>query len=269
MGINVSKSQQENINNSYYGVTNVANQTCLANVSNSLSDVTLILNGDFGDVSIVQSAEADVNCIMDSNIDLIAQTLIDQAQDNLAKTGVGILPITPLGFNISVSSQTNATDLGIELKNNIYQICSSTVENRIDNVLINIVGSADSVTVGQSGNANSECVLTNLAKLDAQTQVNQSNQNTSGGRTSLLTVAIVFIIAVAIIIALVVILRVLLGGRKKGKGGEAEDICESLTGEAKATCEIKRDAAPKVETAGTKDAGISVDQLSQLLKLVS
>jgi len=272
MGISASRTRINQTSSNIVKLTNKADQTCIVSSSKNISDITLTFeNADIGNISFVQASVVDANCVFQSNIQLISEGLFEQIQQVKNASTVGILPINPLGFDLDLTTINTSQDMEVALTNNIYQICNFNVEDNIENVTINAVGSSiDNISFQQAGNLQGECILTNLAKLESQINVQQAADVSNGGRKTIFTVLIIGIIVIGIIVGLTLIFSSL--SKRKNKGETDVNLCEKLTGAEKANCEIEQKKAKSTESGQTSSnktntsSGIDINQLLQLAK---
>lgn len=174
-------------------------QLCSASCSNIQSGNTIFLDGTTtGDIEFVQECEANAGCMMENAVDTVMEILQDIKQGNA--TEAGLFPNFG-SVNLNLSDQ--------ELRNQVTQIlntvCSADIENsQTDNMLYARNSNTGNISFRQAGNAQANCVMSNVANanLNLKQQGDQNNRIAGLSLGGLLGL-IIAIIIIAVIIGII------------------------------------------------------------------
>jgi hypothetical protein len=219
MGPKLSVGTNVAINESTLKLFTSASNECVAKTVNNIEDLNFIINGsDIDEIVVLQSGTASADCIFDNNIGAISKQLLDNLQNTETETGSGLLN---LGIAVNVSTTVTQNELSNAIEQSIYNLCSATSTNTAQRVNYTISASnIGNITLEQDGSSQVSCVINNLAKIDAQSNLtNESNTTAGGGGNRLISI----IIAIAIIGIVTTLLLGIFGKVLGGKKEEAED----------------------------------------------
>jgi hypothetical protein len=198
MSAQLNNTAQTTLNQVYQ----TANQSCVASCSNVQSGNTVFLDGSTtGNITFDQTCSASASCTINTTLDNLV-TQLQQAQQSNANTSTlfGGLNMMSLASNVSNQSTTN------QVQQIMNTVCQADVNNlQSDNMVYARNSTTGDIAFVQNGNAQADCIMTNLAiaKADQTQAATQSNTITSGG------------IGAMIVIAIIIVALVLISSRKK------------------------------------------------------
>jgi Fe-S cluster assembly iron-binding protein IscA len=260
MGSSISVSSNQVQQDSLFQLTQTNSNTCQAFTNNSLKNLNIAISASNipQGITISQTAETTADCYISSNLDSISQQVLDNIQNNTASAEkAGFLG---LGIGIQVTSSTTKQDISTAIEQSITNLCSAESNNLIENVNITISQSeVGQIQVVQSGSAHSQCVINNLAAINAQAQAQSESTTTAGGSKGLIATVVTIIIIIAIITLVVGFTGKALKKKPSTTAATTQCIeypCDNLSGQAYIDCSTRTpfDAnvycAPKAATAG-------------------
>lgn len=238
MGQSFSKTDIDNIYRSQNELVNNASQDCIASQKIGIYNIDLTFeNTRVGDIEFAQQSVVDPVCVFESNVSLVASNIVDQISE-VANNDTGVLPFYPIGIGVDITNIKNEVELENVIRNEIQQLCQFTSDLEISNVTLTFAESkVGDIIFKQEGDVKGQCMLTNLATLQAQANVMQNNDVDNGKVRNLSTIIITVVIIIAVIVVFVALLGAIRG--KKNKGDDT-DICAELKGEEKAICELQK-----------------------------
>lgn len=193
MTANLNNTAQEQLNQTYQE----ANQSCVASCSNVQSGNTVFLDGSStGDITFDQTCTADASCTISTTLEnLVAQLQASEQGNETTANLFGGINHMALNSNVLNQSTTN------QVKQIMNTICSADVDNLQSNNLIYARNSTTgNIAFTQNGNAQADCIMTNLAiaKADQTQRATQNNSVTAGGTAFFIVIAII-VIALALV----------------------------------------------------------------------
>lgn len=187
----VNTIKQKNTNDFYQR----SEQLCTASCENVQSGNTVFLDGTTsGDIIFKQRCEADATCMMTNSVDVIMDLVQEFQQNNVTEAGL---------FPNFASVNLNQSDQ--EIRNDVEQIlntvCNADIQNiQNDNMVYARNSSTGDIIFEQEGNAQANCVMSNVASADLNLRQTGSQQNAiqSAGLG-----AIIGLVVLAVIIAII------------------------------------------------------------------
>jgi hypothetical protein len=238
MGTSFSVATSEQVSRTQVQQSQVNNNQCLISSTQVTSGTNIVIEDAIvGDISVINKNVLDTNCVFNNNIENVAQSLIDQYNKTVAESQGGglLLPITPLGFNVEITSSTTVQELALQLEQIINNTCSTNLSQTVEDTTIIIRrATTGNVDVGNQGDIKSYCVLNNLAKIQSQTETVQEADTNAGGRTGIFFTILAII---GVVILILIIVSVIAAVFKKPKGCQAvPKECEGKSGTQLDSC---------------------------------
>lgn len=190
MTAQVNQSKQKTLNDVYQK----SEQTCSASCSNVQSGNTVFLDGTTsGDITFKQVCSASASCVMNNTVQSVLEALQSLKQKNKTEANMFGGGFNHMSVNLNLSDQ--------ELENRVKQIvssnCTADVDNlQSDNMVYARNSTTGNITFEQNGNAQADCIMTNLAiaKANLQQQADQSNSVVAGGTAAILAFMIIAVV---------------------------------------------------------------------------
>lgn len=190
MTAQVNESKQTTLNEVYQQ----SEQVCSASCSNVQSGNTVFLDGSTtGDITFKQVCTASASCVMSNTVESVLDSLQELKQKNVTEANMFGGGFNHMSVNLNLSDQ--------ELENRVKQILSTVCEANVDNLQSdNMVYARNSttgnITFEQNGNAQADCLMTNMAiaKANLRQQADQGNSTVAGGTAALIMFALIAIV---------------------------------------------------------------------------
>ena len=206
--------------------------SCISRAANNVNNVVFIVDGSSIDkIGISQYASTTASCTITNNLDAVSKNVLSAVNQAGAET-------KRLQLGIAINTTVNVSEQ--EVKNAITQtitnLCSAESINNTDNVVFAITNSnVKEAIIEQNASAQASCMITNLAKIDAQSQLDVENDANSGGRGKLIIILAVVGGVILLTTAVLGILPSIIGGKKE----ECKvDPCAGDTGTGLALCRV-------------------------------
>jgi hypothetical protein len=189
MTAQVNQNKQVTLNEVYQQ----SEQNCTASCSNVQSGNTVFLDGTTtGDITFKQVCSASATCVMNNTVESVLESLQSLKQQNKTEANLFGGGFNHMSVNLNLSEQ--------ELNNRVKQIigtnCEAVVDNlQSDNLVYARNSTTGNITFEQNGNAQADCIMTNLAiaKANLKQQADQSNSTVAGGTAALIMFALIAI----------------------------------------------------------------------------
>jgi hypothetical protein len=216
--LNFGSDTQQNINDNMTVVNNMlqlSKGSCTFGCSNILNNVTFIIIGGSGDVTVSQE------CKMKGLTCILQQSLDSQTQ-NILKSMLNQSSFATNGFSLDWTKVSQNVDLSQLIQNSITQTmessCTFTASNDASNLYFYVQDHKGNVGISQSADiTNSTCNMNNAAKA---VTYNSETSDVTQKSTIINILAILFIIIIiAIVIAGIVLAIFLFTGGVKTVAG--------------------------------------------------
>lgn len=221
MGSSLSVNTTTNKNQTINKFVQTSESECLSVANNTVRGVTVNNFDDIGDIEIIQKATGSADCVIDTNLNAVAQSAFDAVTENESAAP------KLLTFGISVNTTTNINELENDIRQSMVQRCNATAQNLAEDITFNNYGTAGDFRISQEANPSASCVINNMAQIATVSEFNADTENKSGTKT------IGFIVLVVVIgIVLVTLIAALAGVMSGKKNNEAcdPDPCARFAG---------------------------------------
>lgn len=238
----VGGGNNANVINEMGNVTNnymqIATQKCTTACSNEIVGNRIIVNGTTvnGNIGISQTCNINQGCSFSNNIQALTINQISSSAEQKYDVKNGL-------FSIFAGNNLNEANYTVNVNNTMQQIlqseCNATSDNLFANNLVfftnaNINGD---FTLTQDNNATNQCVMNNLAKIEAYTK-SVANFDQTGKATTAFAGIIIAIIVLVVIVVLGGLLLLLAFGGIGGitaiaggkKSSDSSDVVETSSG---------------------------------------
>tara|TARA_R110001632_G_scaffold118753_1_gene231224 strand:+ start:2314 stop:3069 length:756 start_codon:yes stop_codon:yes gene_type:complete len=196
MGNLLSAQANENRQRTLNEVYQTSDQTCQATCVNVQSGNTIFLDGTVsGDITFKQECSVDATCMMDNTIEQVLESLQESQQQNATEASM-----FGGGFNIGTVN-LNLSDQEIEnqVRQALNTVCRADVNNLQENNMVYARNSnTGDITFEQSGNAEADCLMTNMAIAKANLSQANVQSNTTAATMGAFGTVIFIIIALAV-----------------------------------------------------------------------
>lgn len=172
-------------------------QTCSAHCDGNASGNVIIIGGHAGNVDISARCTASASCIMTNQADSAVKNVITNI------TNQEITTVTDFLGDLSFNDISNNVNINNTIANYITQITTQTCNsvsnvNANDNfIFVQSGGSAGNFSISAEGNASASCAMSNMSKIQAYNQVQNS---VSQSATEIGMFAMIFIAIIAILL---------------------------------------------------------------------
>lgn len=192
------------------------NNYCSITCSNNFSNNTITIIGGNATINVDQTctnigSECTIKNLISSQIDNLIQNIIQQTQSNLGL------------FSLLGPGQTNSTNIGNAIKNQITQLinntCNQNATNNINAVNVLAIDADTNINYVQTGsNDHATCALDTVAKLVLNNDVQNSVKQAQSSCGNILGILIVVAIIILVILLFPVLSRLIggIGGGNKG-----------------------------------------------------
>jgi len=205
MGSAYSATLNTNINEQSYEVSDIQKYAalCSASCSNDMDNNTYVISGKInGDVNISQTCKGNANCIVQQQLDAIAQQTATNSTSNTNQSGL------PKFFSLDANTVSNVTAVKSKLEQYVNNECRTVVSNLSKNSTFIVRSDADisgNVNISQNGDAAAQCAMVTAAKLQSiangvNTSTASNGSVSAGAATTLIILGIVFFIVAAVAI---------------------------------------------------------------------
>lgn len=235
MGPSYSKSTSESVQQTRLYQSQVLDNKCQTNVVQGIENITIKLNNVEikGSIEVAQQADVDVNCVFNNNITSVAEKVLDAYSSNEANADkqrglAGLLNLV----SIEITDSTTVQDVETEIRQTIENVCHTTVDNSIRNIEMAFIESSigENVIITQNADVTSECIVSNLAKLETQLDLEVEQNNQTGKSRNFLTY---LAIAGVLFVIIMIVISLVFGwskGKKKKDCTETPSECQGKSG---------------------------------------
>lgn len=204
MGQSISVANTSVTQNSLFDIYNSSETNCVSFTNNTLKNLNFVVTSSTipGGITVDQTGSANASCIIDNQIENVSQQIFENLQTSQAEPGkAGLLG---LGIAVQVSNATTVQDIEAAIKTSINNLCSAQTTNLGENYNFIITSSeVGEINVTQNGSAQADCVVTNLAKINAQSKAINETTAAAGGDRGLIATIITVIIIITILTLIV------------------------------------------------------------------
>lgn len=201
-----STSKLEAVSKAQQRVVNELSASCTASCTQVIDGLNIEINGKVGDVTILQKCQANASCIMDANINAVADALLDVNTSQKIKNGLADI------LKKTITSTTKL-DMIQEIKAAIEMDCGTSVAQSATDIsfLVGTGGDAKSFKLIQEGNADATCPInmssTGVALSKGYVTANQVSDSSFLGLGSIGTYVMYAIIALVVIFVIIMIIK--------------------------------------------------------------
>lgn len=189
-----------------------SNQQCISKATGTVENTTIILNNSVvGDITIESKGNADLNCILNQQIDSsITSQFVAQSQQLTENS-------TDMFNDFALNAGFNTATVNQSIYNNITTITNSTCAATSEQLVSNTLIQANYTTTGDVGitadsSSSGTCTLNNVISMEAFNQGTASADQeltNEGMFVAILTSLVGMVIIIAIIIVIIIVIAII------------------------------------------------------------